>query len=95
MKSFSKIRIAVLGALLALCTAPAFAQGCAMCYQTVKGAPKEAQRTLNRAILVMLVLPLGTMTLGVGAAFRYSKRRDRENGTTDESVREHSSTRAD
>ena len=54
-----------------------------MCYQTVKGAPKEAQRTINRAILVMLVLPLGAMTVGVRCAFRYGKRRDQENERTE------------
>ncbi len=69
----------LLALTLATSAAPAFAQGCAMCYQTVKGAPKEAQRTINRAILVMLVLPLGAMTVGVGCAFRYGKRRDQEN----------------
>jgi hypothetical protein len=64
---------------LTLAATPAFAQSCAMCYQTVKGAPKDGQRALNRAILVMLVPPLGAMTFGVGWAFRYGKRRDREN----------------
>lgn len=50
-----------------------------MCYQTVKGTPKEGQRAIGRGILVLLVPPMGVMTLGVGFAFRYGKRRDEEN----------------
>jgi hypothetical protein len=53
-----------------------------MCYANAKGAPKDGQRALSRAILVLLVPPLGVMTLGVGWAFRYGKRRDRENEDT-------------
>ena len=49
-----------------------------MCYATAKATPKDGQRALNRAILVMVLPPIGAMTLGVGAAIRYSKKRDRE-----------------
>jgi hypothetical protein len=72
----------LLSLVLGLSAAPAFAQGCAMCYATAKATPKDGQLALNRAILVMILPPIGAMTLGVRAAIRYSRKRDREKDDT-------------
>jgi hypothetical protein len=71
-----KLRLASLALLIALWTAPAFGQGCAMCYTGAAAAGQKSQKALNRAVLVLLV-PAVTMLVGfVGIAFAY--RRERE-----------------
>jgi hypothetical protein len=49
-----------------------------MCYSSAKAASKDGQRAISRGVLVLLAPPIGFMTLGVGLAFRYGKKRDEE-----------------
>ncbi len=71
-------RIVTLLFLVGLWAGPALAQGCAMCYSNAAGSSKDGQRAISRGVLVLLIPPVGMMTLGVGLAFRYGTRRDNE-----------------
>jgi hypothetical protein len=73
-----KRRLALVSLGITLWAAPALAQGCAMCYQNTTGTTKDGQRAISRGILVLLVPPVGFMTLGVGLALRYGKKRDED-----------------
>jgi len=73
-----KLRLASLALLLALWAAPAFGQGCAMCYTGAEAAGGRSQRALNRAVTVLLVPAVGMLVGFVGIAFRYRNRPDEE-----------------
>jgi hypothetical protein len=77
MKLRASLVVALLAAYL-LSAGPAFSQGCSMCYSTAKASSKEGQRAISRGVLVLLVPPLGFMTLGIALALRYGKKRDDE-----------------
>ena len=73
-----KLRSLILSAALLLCSVPAFSQSCSMCYSTAKATSQAGQRAISKGVLVLLIPPLGFMTLGIALAFRYSRRRDLE-----------------
>ena len=63
---------------LVLSSAPGFGQGCSMSYSTAKSTSAAGQRAISRGVLILLVPPVGFMTLGLALAVRYSKKRDLE-----------------
>jgi hypothetical protein len=73
-----KPRVTILALSLLLWVTPASGQACSMCYSTAKATSKDGQRAISKGVVVLLLPPLGFMTLGVWAAFRYGKKRDLE-----------------
>ncbi len=73
-----KLRITTLAIGLLLWAAPAFAQGCAMCYSNAAGSTKDGQKAISKGVLILLIPPVGFMTVGMGLAFRYGRKRDAE-----------------
>ena len=57
-----------------------------MCYSSAGGTSKEGQRAINRAVMVLLAPPVGLMTIGIGMAFRYGKKRDEQHQSESDSV---------
>lgn len=74
-----RVRGALLVLSLFLWATPAFSQGCAMCRNAVAATSKEGQKAIGKGVLVLIVPPIGFMTLGFGMAIRYGKKRDLEN----------------
>jgi len=74
-----KVRFAFLVLVFFFWAAPAFSQGCAMCYSSAVAASKDGQRAISRGVIVLVLPPAGFMTLGVALAYRYGKKRDLEN----------------
>jgi len=54
-----------------------------MCYSTARAASKEGQLAITRGVVVLLVPPVGVLTVGVGMAFRYGRKRDQERNRAD------------
>jgi len=75
-----KLRTAILVLGFLVSALPAFGQSCAMCYGSAQSTSSEGQKAINKGVLVLLVPPIGCLTLGVWTAFRYSKLRDVEEG---------------
>lgn len=77
-----KLRFTFLALLLLLCSlcvsAPAFSQGCAMCSSYVDATSKGGQRAIGKGVLLLIVPAAGFMSVGVAAAYRYSRKRDLE-----------------
>jgi hypothetical protein len=71
-------RFAILSLFVFLWAAPAFSQGCAMCRSSAEATSKDGRKAISKGVVILLVPPLGIMTVGVWMAFRYGKRRDIE-----------------
>jgi len=73
-----RLRALLVVAALLLSAVPAFSQACSMCYSTAKATSREGQRAISKGVAVLLIPPVGFMTLGIALAFRYGKKRDLE-----------------
>jgi len=53
-----------------------------MCRANAKATPREGQRAINKAILLMIIPPISALTFGTTLVVRYARRRDQENEQT-------------
>ena len=77
-------RTVAIGLWLALAAAPAFGQGCAMCYAGVHNAGEKAQKAMNRAIGVLMVTTIGM--IGGLAVVVYKNRNGGQDSIEDETT---------
>ena len=73
-----KRRFAILSLFLLLWATPSFSQACAMCYSSAAATSKDGRKAISEGVIILLLPPLGIMTIGVRMAFRYGRRRDIE-----------------
>jgi heme/copper-type cytochrome/quinol oxidase subunit 2 len=67
-----------LALLMALGSAPAFGQGCAMCWSSANAAGERGKQALNNAVTMLLVPTLGFMAGFVVLTVRYSRQREND-----------------
>ena len=71
------ILAAAAGACVLLCSPAAFAQ-CAMCRTALEAAGERAARTMNLAMLVLLVPPVTIFCSAFALVYKYRRPRDEE-----------------
>jgi hypothetical protein len=49
-----------------------------MCYSSAQATSKDGQRAIHKGVIVLLIPPMGFMTLGIWMAQRYARKRDLE-----------------
>jgi hypothetical protein len=78
-----KRRLVILTVVLLGWTAPVLSQGCAMCYSSAQATSRDGQRAIHKGVIVLLIPPVGFMTLGIWMAQRYARKRDLERANED------------
>ena len=83
-----RLRLATLGLLLALWAAPAFPQGCSMCYTSAEGASQRGQLALSHAVLALMIPTLGLIAgfAGITVYMKDSHQREDEELPRDEEL---------